>query len=97
MFRIMNGPATSTEQDPVNAPGHYTSGGIETIDYMRAKMTDEQFEGYLKGNIIKYVSRYEMKNGVQDVRKAEWYIKRLINHLERSKTSEQANAEDSQA
>lgn len=79
--------------DPVEAPNHYTSGGIETIDYMRAKMTDEQFEGYLLGNILKYTSRYRQKNGVQDVRKAEQYIKRLINHLERSRAGGQAEKE----
>lgn len=64
--------------DIINQPPHYTAGGIETIDYMRAKMTPEQFEGYLLGNILKYVSRYKFKNGVEDLKKANWYLNKLI-------------------
>ena len=68
--------------DIVNHPQHYTHGGIETIDYLQAKMTKEQFEGYLLGNILKYVSRYSHKNGVEDLQKAEWYIDKLIGVIE---------------
>jgi hypothetical protein len=68
--------------DNVNHPQHYTQGGIETIDYLQAKMTKEQFEGYLLGNILKYVSRYPHKNGVEDLQKAEWYIDKLIGVIE---------------
>ena len=64
--------------DNVNHPQHYTQGGIETIDYLQAKMTQEQFEGYLLGNILKYVSRYPHKNGIEDLQKAEWYLNKLI-------------------
>ncbi|CAB4143870.1 SaV-like [uncultured Caudovirales phage] len=64
--------------DNVNHPQHYTQGGIETIDYLQAKLTQEQFEGYLVGNILKYISRYPHKNGVEDLRKAQWYINKLI-------------------
>lgn len=63
--------------DKIN-PDHYTSGGIETIDYINAKMTPAQFEGFLLGNIIKYTSRYQYKNGLEDLKKAEWYLKKLI-------------------
>lgn len=66
------------DHDPVNAPKHYTHGGIETIDYLKAKMTQEQFRGFLIGNVLKYVSRYPHKNGVEDLKKAEWYLNRLI-------------------
>lgn len=65
-------------KDNVNSPEHYKSGGIETIDYIEAKLTPEQYEGYLLGNIIKYTSRYRQKNGIEDLQKAEWYLKRLI-------------------
>ena len=65
------------ETNKVN-PSHYKVGGIETIDYMKAKMTPEQFEGYLLGNILKYCSRYQYKNGLEDLKKAEWYLKELI-------------------
>jgi hypothetical protein len=64
--------------DNVNHPQHYTHGGIETIDYLQAKMTQEQFEGYLVGNILKYVSRYPHKNGIEDLRKAQWYLNKLL-------------------
>ena len=66
------------KKDNVNHPSHYTHGGIETIDYMQAKLTHNEFIGYLKGNILKYVSRANMKNGVEDYKKAQWYINKLI-------------------
>jgi hypothetical protein len=64
--------------DPVNQPDHYTVGGIETIDYIQAKLTPEQFEGYLLGNVIKYVSRHGHKNGYEDLRKAQWYLDKAV-------------------
>lgn len=66
----------------VNHPNHYTAGGIETFDYIKAKLSKEQLEGYLTGNILKYMSRYKQKNGVEDVKKAEWYMSELIILLE---------------
>jgi hypothetical protein len=66
------------EPDLVNSPAHYTSGGIETIDFIKAKLTDEEFTGYLKGNVIKYVTRADLKgNRSQDLAKAKWYLDRL--------------------
>ncbi|MGC4375902.1 DUF3310 domain-containing protein [Fictibacillus sp. Mic-4] len=70
--------------DSIN-PDHYKVGGIETIDIMKAKLTKEQFEGYLLGNILKYTSRYRHKNGVEDLHKAGWYLSRLIDLLEDNK------------
>jgi len=67
--------------DPVNKPMHYNQGGIECIDAIRASMTDEQFAAYCKGNIMKYLWRYENKNKKQDLLKAEWYLRRLINSV----------------
>lgn len=64
--------------DLVNHPPHYTKNGIECIEAIRASMTDEGFKSYLKGNIMKYIWRYEHKNGVQDLQKAEWYLRELI-------------------
>jgi hypothetical protein len=66
------------EGDNNISPSHYKNGGIETIDYIRAKTSDEQFHGYLVGNIIKYISRFENKNGTEDLKKAQWYLNRLI-------------------
>lgn len=78
MVKQMEDNVANILKDNVNHPSHYTHGGIETIDYLQAKMTQEQFEGYLLGNILKYVSRYPHKNGTEDLRKAQWYINKLL-------------------
>jgi hypothetical protein len=71
-----------TKPDLVNNPPHYTVGGIETIDYIKAKLTPEEFIGYLKGNVIKYTSRAGKKDDViQDLEKAQWYMNRQIKEL----------------
>lgn len=54
-------------------PAHYRHGGIDTIDYLRAKLSPDEFRGFLKGNIIKYLSRAEWKGGGDDYAKALWY------------------------
>ena len=64
-------------EDMVNHPSHYM-GKIEVIDYIDDKLTYEQFEGYLAGNVIKYISRYQKKNGTEDLCKAQWYLDKLI-------------------
>lgn len=69
------------EHDAVNSPEHYTSGGIECIDCIKAAL-GENFMGFLIGNVIKYSYRYKDKNGVEDLKKARWYIDRAINELE---------------
>jgi hypothetical protein len=63
--------------DIVNNPKHYNQAGIECIDAIRAA-TGEGYEHYLQGNIIKYLWRYRYKNGVEDLEKAQWYLKELI-------------------
>jgi len=68
--------------DVVNRPEHYRQGGLECIEAIEASMSREEFQGYLKGNIEKYVWRYRYKNGVQDLHKAKWYLDRLILALE---------------
>ncbi len=76
----------SRKNDVVNHPSHYTKGGIECIEAIEASMTDEEFRGYLKGNVIKYVWRYRDKdNGVQDLDKAEWYIRKLKKTIKKAK------------
>ena len=70
--------AKSSGIDMVNAPPHYRTGRIEVIDFI----LDQQF-GYLAGQIIKYVARHAHKgNAVEDLRKARWYIDKLIATLE---------------
>ncbi len=69
--------------DPVNHPSHYQgSNGIETIECIEAAMSKEAFKGYVQGNVIKYVMRYERKNGIEDLYKAQWYLNRLIDIVE---------------
>ena len=65
--------------DVVNKPHHYNTGNIECIDAIKESMEPEQFLGYLKGNCLKYLWRYEYKGKpVEDLRKARWYLERLI-------------------
>lgn len=66
-----------SENDNIN-PNHYIFGGIETIEYLDAKMTAEEYRGFLKGNVLKYVSREAEKNGLEDLKKAKWYLDKLI-------------------
>ena len=74
--------------DPVNHPDHYTAGGIECIEAIKASMTTIEFAGYLKGNCMKYLWRYRNKGELESLRKCEWYLKRLIAEL----TAEAENA-----
>lgn len=69
--------------DMVNHPSHYTQGGIECIDCIKSAIVGKVgIEAFCVGNTIKYLFRYEEKNGVEDVKKARWYIDRLIKELE---------------
>ena len=70
--------------DPVSRPEHYCSGSLECIDWIRAMLTEEEFNGYLKGNALKYIWRYDQKdkeNPKQDLRKAIWYLDKLCEVL----------------
>lgn len=72
--------------DLVNHPPHYTSGGIETIDYMEAKSTPEEFKGHLRLTALKYLSRVGMKDDIlQEYEKAEWYTKKLIETIKKER------------
>ena len=69
------------KQDMIN-PSHYKKGGIEAIDYMKAKSTPEEFKGHLRLTALKYLSRYGQKdNELQELEKAKWYLDRLIQEL----------------
>ena len=63
--------------DMVNSPIHYNKAGIETIDALQAMLVDG-FDYYLQGNIVKYLWRFRYKNGVEDLKKAQWYLNKLI-------------------
>ena len=64
----------SSKPDNVNHPKHYLKGGLECIQVIKAQLTPEQYEGYLYGNVIKYMWRWKEKNGLEDLRKAAHYL-----------------------
>ena len=68
--------------DNIN-PEHYKAGGIETIEYLKAKLSNAEYYGYLKGNAMKYISREGLKSDrlldkIEDCRKAQWYIEEMV-------------------
>ena len=65
------------EPDPVNSPAHYRVAEIEAIDYISGQL-GSGVKNYLEGNILKYMHRWRYKNGVEDLRKAKWYLDKLI-------------------
>ena len=65
------------KHDMVNSPSHYNESGIECIDALQA-MLGKNFDAYLQGNIAKYLWRYKYKNGIEDLKKAQWYLNKLI-------------------
>ena len=70
-------------EDVVNSPQHYNYGKIECIEAIEESMTPDAFKGYLKGNTMKYLWRYERKGkGLEDLKKAQWYLNRLIEEVE---------------
>ena len=63
----------------VNHPSHYTDeGAIECIEAIEAQLTFEEYEGFLRGNCVKYLWRWKNKGGVEDLKKCRWYLDRLI-------------------
>ncbi|WJE88131.1 nucleotide kinase [Phage C72C1] len=67
--------------DPVNHPEHYTSGNIECLDAIKAAL-GENYKYYVQGNLIKYIWRFPLKNGVQDLRKAQFYLNDLLENYD---------------
>lgn len=80
--------------DLINSPQHYKVGGYEAIDVIQAKLTPEEFRGYCKGNILKYLMRanYKGKHN-QDVGKADWYMERLWLETQDEETPDSASFE----
>ena len=75
--------------DPVNHPNHYTNGSVECIDAIESALGSDEFHGYLRGNIIKYLWRYELKNNrAEDLKKARWYLNKLIASIENEMSEE---------
>lgn len=68
-------------EDPIN-PEHYKNGSLETIEVIKGKLSSEEFKGYLRGNIVKYVLRSSLKGGLEDLQKAQWYLNYWIKEVE---------------
>ena len=64
--------------DNVNHPKHYKSGTLECIEAIEAQMSAEEFRGFLKGNVLKYLWREKQKGGTESLMKAQWYLNKLI-------------------
>jgi hypothetical protein len=73
------------ENDAVNHPNHYCKGGVECLDAIKAALGDK-YEGFLAGNVLKYIYRYPDKNGVEDCEKARFYLDKLIEVLSNEQT-----------
>ena len=70
-------------KDNIN-PSHYKQGSVECIDALEAATINKTgIEAVCTANVIKYLWRYEAKNGIEDVKKAEWYLQRLSTHLKK--------------
>lgn len=72
--------------DNIN-PDHYKVGGLETFEILKRKLSPSQLAGFCKGNVIKYITRADHKNKVEDLKKAKWYLDKLIEELDGKKTS----------
>lgn len=75
------------EKDMVNHPSHYADKQIEVIDYIRDTLTKEGFTEYCGGNVLKYVSRWRHKGGVEDLKKASVYLNWMIESAEKEASS----------
>ena len=70
------------KHDNVHSPSHYMHGKKETIDVIRDAMEGDEYHGYLKGNILKYVARYKFKGEpLEDLQKAQGYLNRLLKEV----------------
>ena len=70
-------PSTGFPSDPIN-PSHYKQGSVECIAAIEAALTPEEFRGYCKGNVIKYVWREREKGQDESLSKANWYINKVL-------------------
>ena len=78
MFAISEEASMEHNTDMVNHPAHYTQGGVECIDALKAATVGlTGIEAVCTANAIKYLWRWKQKGGIQDLDKAIWYIRRL--------------------
>ena len=86
--KLENAKTTETKSDPVNSPTHYQTGLIETSDSIKNILGHDKFQAYCTGNVIKYLSRYREKNGLEDLKKAETYVGFIIKSYEECTTTQ---------
>lgn len=67
--------------DPVNHPEHYTKGNVECLDAIKSAL-GKNYKYYVQGNLIKYIWRFDHKNGLQDLLKAQFYLNDLIHNYD---------------
>jgi hypothetical protein len=79
-YKLPTNTPTEPKHDAVNHPNHYCKGNVECLDAIKAALGDK-YEGFLAGNVLKYVYRYPDKNGVEDCKKARFYLDKLIEVL----------------
>ena len=84
-FKHVRGNVMQTNDQMVNHPSHYQSeSGLEVIDVIRAFTSDMTgMEAVDTANVIKYICRWKNKNGLQDLKKAMWYLQHLIDHVDK--------------
>ena len=80
-FQGLQKVTMADDKDMVNSPSHYTQGSIECIDAIAQVVKDlDGMEAMCTGNAIKYLWRWKHKNGVEDLKKAQWYLQRMIDN-----------------
>jgi len=87
LFNSKKSDTVTAQMDNVRHPSHYCQGGIECIMAIEASMTPEEFQGYCKGNVMKYVWRFREKNGLEDLKKAQVYLGWMIESKEKQEQS----------
>jgi hypothetical protein len=80
-LELVGSKQIESKSDPADHPSHYADKQIEVIDYIKDTLTKEQYQGYCLGNVIKYISRYQKKNGREDLKKAAVYLRWLTESL----------------
>lgn len=68
----------SKPEDKVNHPNHYTQGKFECIEVIQEQLQADAFLGFLQGNVVKYLWRWRDKNGLEDLKKAQWYLNKMV-------------------
>ena len=82
LMKVYLDMAEAEDVDVVNNPDHYNTGNVECIEAIEESMTPEAFRGYLKGNCMKYLWRYDYKGKpVEDLQKAQWYLAKLLQEV----------------